>query len=162
MGSFKRKDNGEGHTAQKRAKVNDSGKQKANHQSERKGGETSESKIKSKLHSSETTSPAAAPAFSSVFRDEEPAFPRGGGSVLTPLEQRQIQAQAKKDALFEDGSGRAAGGSDEEENGGTENGASKSKKKPRRNTSVQNKSSKETSAAQGVIIEGLSFKVRST
>lgn len=29
-------------------------------------------------------------------------FPRGGGSVLTPLEQKQISIQAKKDVLFEE------------------------------------------------------------
>ena len=29
-------------------------------------------------------------------------FPRGGGSTLTPLEYKQVKAQATKDALFED------------------------------------------------------------
>lgn len=38
----------------------------------------------------------------SVLKDEEPMFPRGGGSVLTPLEQKQIQAEAKADAKRED------------------------------------------------------------
>ncbi|KAJ5755064.1 hypothetical protein N7533_004607 [Penicillium manginii] len=37
----------------------------------------------------------------SVLRDDEPSFPRGGGSVLTPLERKQIQIQAHKDVLFE-------------------------------------------------------------
>ncbi|KAF5009607.1 hypothetical protein FDECE_4212 [Fusarium decemcellulare] len=35
----------------------------------------------------------------SLLKDEEPMFPRGGGSVLTPLEQKQIQLEAKADAL---------------------------------------------------------------
>ncbi|KAF4980475.1 hypothetical protein FZEAL_3520 [Fusarium zealandicum] len=35
----------------------------------------------------------------SLLKDEEPLFPRGGGSVLTPLEQKQIQLEAKADAL---------------------------------------------------------------
>ncbi|KAH8696661.1 putative rRNA biogenesis protein RRP5 [Talaromyces proteolyticus] len=37
----------------------------------------------------------------SIVRDEEPSFPRGGGSVLTPLERKQIQQQATRDVLFE-------------------------------------------------------------
>lgn len=32
---------------------------------------------------------------------EEAAFPRGGGSILTPLEHKQIQIQATRDVLFE-------------------------------------------------------------
>ena len=39
---------------------------------------------------------------------EEPAFPRGGSSVLTPLEQKQIQIQAKQDVLFEQTTGKKA------------------------------------------------------
>jgi len=38
-------------------------------------------------------------------REEEPLFPRGGGSILSPLEQKQIQLQAKADALFDTASG---------------------------------------------------------
>ncbi|KJZ74775.1 hypothetical protein HIM_05892 [Hirsutella minnesotensis 3608] len=37
-----------------------------------------------------------------LSKDEEPIFPRGGGSVLTPLEQKQIQLEAKADAMQED------------------------------------------------------------
>ncbi|KAI9885781.1 MAG: hypothetical protein M1823_002410 [Watsoniomyces obsoletus] len=37
----------------------------------------------------------------SVLREEEPLFPRGGGSVLTPLEHKQINLEAKRDVLFE-------------------------------------------------------------
>jgi rRNA biogenesis protein RRP5 len=44
--------------------------------------------------------PAPAPAVS-LLREEEPLFPRGGASVLTPLEHKQIQIEAKNDALFE-------------------------------------------------------------
>ena len=47
----------------------------------------------------ETTAPKASEL--SVLRDDEPSFPRGGGSVLTPLERKQIQIQAHKDVLFE-------------------------------------------------------------
>lgn len=38
----------------------------------------------------------------SVLKEEEPIFPRGGGSVLTPLEQKKIQLDAKADAMRED------------------------------------------------------------
>ena len=37
----------------------------------------------------------------SVLREEEPAFPRGGASVLTSLEQKQIRIEATQDVLFE-------------------------------------------------------------
>ncbi len=33
--------------------------------------------------------------------EEEPAFPRGGASILTPLEHKQIQIEATRDVLFE-------------------------------------------------------------
>ncbi len=34
-------------------------------------------------------------------KGEEPAFPRGGASVLTPLEHKQIHIDATRDVLFE-------------------------------------------------------------
>lgn len=42
----------------------------------------------------------AAPAKRSVLQSEESAFPRGGGSVLTPLEVKQAANDATKDVLF--------------------------------------------------------------
>ncbi|KAL3445564.1 hypothetical protein BJX65DRAFT_143126 [Aspergillus insuetus] len=44
-----------------------------------------------------------------VLRDDEPSFPRGGGSVLTPLERKQIHIKATKDVLFEQKSGGRKG-----------------------------------------------------
>ncbi|KAM0253366.1 hypothetical protein ACHAQJ_007259 [Trichoderma viride] len=41
-------------------------------------------------------------AIISVLKDDEPVFPRGGGSVLTPLEQKKIQMEAKADAIREE------------------------------------------------------------
>jgi rRNA biogenesis protein RRP5 len=38
---------------------------------------------------------------SSVLSVEEKSFPRGGASVLTPLEHRQVQIEATEDVLFE-------------------------------------------------------------
>jgi rRNA biogenesis protein RRP5 len=37
----------------------------------------------------------------SLLTNEQPAFPRGGASLLTPIERKQIQAQATRDALKE-------------------------------------------------------------
>ncbi|KAL9612971.1 MAG: hypothetical protein Q9167_002448 [Letrouitia subvulpina] len=48
------------------------------------------------------------PALQTVLRPEEPAFPRGGASVLTPLEHKRIQIQAKNDVLFEQATGKMA------------------------------------------------------
>ncbi|KAI0526659.1 hypothetical protein F5B22DRAFT_641799 [Xylaria bambusicola] len=50
--------------------------------------------------------PTIAPGVSRL-KEEEPLFPRGGGSVLSPLEHRQISIQAKQDVLFEQESGQA-------------------------------------------------------
>ncbi|KAI0435204.1 hypothetical protein F5Y09DRAFT_294008 [Xylaria sp. FL1042] len=51
--------------------------------------------------------PTSAPGVSRL-KEEEPLFPRGGGSVLSPLEHRQISIQAKQDVLFEQESGQGA------------------------------------------------------
>ncbi|KAI4160530.1 MAG: hypothetical protein LQ342_005637 [Letrouitia transgressa] len=50
-----------------------------------------------------------------VLKPEEPAFPRGGASVLTPLEHKRIQIQAKNDVLFEQATGKKAPRSDYED-----------------------------------------------
>ena len=60
-----------------------------------------------KKEKSQSAKPATAPVVSRLVA-EEPLFPRGGGSVLSPLEHKQIQVQAKTDALFEEQSGAAA------------------------------------------------------
>ncbi|KAI1355729.1 hypothetical protein F5Y01DRAFT_269647 [Xylaria sp. FL0043] len=51
--------------------------------------------------------PTSTPGVSRL-KEEEPLFPRGGGSVLSPLEHRQISVQAKQDVLFEQESGQGA------------------------------------------------------
>ncbi|KAK2801774.1 rRNA biogenesis protein rrp5 [Onygenales sp. PD_10] len=102
--------------------------------------------------------PSKAPAVS-VLREEEPAFPRGGASALTPLEHKQIQIQATRDVLFEQ-KGVPAGGDDEGEDG-MEDGApkqlNKNKSKKMKAKSKKQKSLEE-SAKQGVRIEGLNYK----
>ncbi|KAI0883423.1 nucleic acid-binding protein [Annulohypoxylon maeteangense] len=55
---------------------------------------------------SSSNSKPAKPSAVSRLKEEEPLFPRGGGSVLTPLEHKQISIQAKQDVLFEQESGQ--------------------------------------------------------
>ena len=100
----------------------------------------------------------------SVLRDEEPSFPRGGGSVLTPLERKQIQIQATRDVLFEQKrSGKPAAGLDDDVSDADvdmqdEGGKSVTTKKSRKS---KNKKSRDTEkkAKEEVRVEGLSFKV---
>ena len=92
------------------------------------------------------TRPKAA-AVVSVLKEEEPMFPRGGGSVLTPLEQKQINQDAKADARREEEfetSGKAA---------------AKKKRKASQKTSKKSQSTKEETD-DSVKIESLNFKVR--
>ncbi|KAF2486083.1 hypothetical protein BDY17DRAFT_290821 [Neohortaea acidophila] len=65
----------------------------------------------------------------SLLQQEERAFPRGGASVLTPLDHKQIKAQAERDVLFEQNTGASLG--EEEENAG----AVRHAKKPKRSKS---------------------------
>ncbi|KAJ4372710.1 rRNA biogenesis protein rrp5 [Didymella sp. IMI 355093] len=75
----------------------------------RKSDGAVESPAKSKPEKTERAAPKA-----SVFKDEEASFPRGGASVLTPLEHKQIQIKANQDVLFEQTGGKRTGGGDDE------------------------------------------------
>lgn len=100
----------------------------------------------------------SAPA--SVFKDEEKAFPRGGASVLTPLEHKRIQIKANQDVLFEQaGTKRTTddGFSDMGSEAGDKAAPKPSKKKLfKKSKKSHNISEKEAS----VRVEGLSYKVR--
>lgn len=87
-----------------------------------------------------------------TVQGDEPLFPRGGGSVLTPLEHRQITIQAKQDALFEEESGKPSKKADKTE---------KSDKKRKRKSSKKEDKTLGTSARDedAVKIEGLNYKV---
>jgi rRNA biogenesis protein RRP5 len=91
----------------------------------------------------------------SKVKDEEVAFPRGGASLLTPLEHKQIQIEATRDVLFEQGAN-----SKSDEAGG--NGAPAEKKKHKLKK-VKGKGKKGSEAAEveeeHVRIEGLSYTV---
>ncbi|OTA93346.1 hypothetical protein M434DRAFT_395757 [Hypoxylon sp. CO27-5] len=81
----------------------------------------------------------------SRLKEEEPLFPRGGGSVLTPLEHKQISIQAKQDVLFEQESGQ----------GQKPERASKRKKTK---TPKDGKPGKSNQGEEGTKIESLNYK----
>ncbi|KAI3399892.1 hypothetical protein diail_5403 [Diaporthe ilicicola] len=96
--------------------------------------------------STDKTAPSA-PSIARV-KEEEPLFPRGGGSVLTPLEHKQITIQAKQDALFEEESGKAAKKGDKD-----------SKKKKRKSSGKDDKkTARQAHDPDAVKIEGLNYK----
>ena len=100
------------------------------------------------------TKPITAATKLSKVREEDVAFPRGGASVLTPLEQKQIQIEATQDVLFEQ---QGAKSSRMEVDG--EEGNVTATKKPK----VRGKGKKGAQPAeveeQAVKVEGLSYKV---
>lgn len=67
----------------------------------RKGDDASEARPEKKHKNRDLTVPLV-----SAVINEEPAFLRGGASILTPLERKQIHIQAKQDVLFEQGTGK--------------------------------------------------------
>lgn len=91
-------------------------------------------------------------AKSSLLQPEERAFPRGGASVLTPLEHKQIKLDAEQDVLFEQ-NGKSTGTEqyDDEE---TEVKSRQDKK--RRKTSKETPGSKDEK--DHAKIQGLSYK----
>jgi rRNA biogenesis protein RRP5 len=54
----------------------------------------------------EDTAGERKPVAKTVLSQEERSFPRGGASVLTPIEQKQIEARAERDVLFEQQTGQ--------------------------------------------------------
>lgn len=128
-------------------------------------GEAEQGKDQKKQRTSESTSDLK-PTELTVLRDDEPSFPRGGGSVLTPLEKKQIHIQATKDVLFEQkgskkSSGNSAVGDDDEdiEMNDAEDNATSVKQRGKRKTKSKKRAEQEANEKQGVRIEGLNFKV---
>ena len=102
----------------------------------------------------------------SILKGEEPAFPRGGASVLTPLEHKQIQIQATRDVLFEQKTGKKSGplDSEDEENEDDQDGAPVKVSKPKGSIRKPKQKSRENGGSEarkesGVRIEGLSYTV---
>ncbi|KAK4692586.1 rRNA biogenesis protein RRP5, partial [Lecanoromycetidae sp. Uapishka_2] len=99
----------------------------------------------------------------SVLKEEEPAFPRGGASILTPLEHKQIQIQAKNDVLFEQSTGKKAARNEFEEEDNDEDmpdqpntSTTKSRHKPKLK---ERKNGKDGVVEEVALrVEGLSYK----
>ena len=101
---------------------------------------------------------------SSVLKEEEPAFPRGGASILTPLEHKRIQIQAKQDVLFEQSTGKKAARNDFEDEENDESMPDQPNgpiKKTKSKSKLNDKKEKKIRVVEEatVRIEGLSYKV---
>ncbi|KAF8451798.1 hypothetical protein BGX38DRAFT_1181201, partial [Terfezia claveryi] len=90
---------------------------------------------------------------------EEAVFPRGGGSVLTPLELKEVTNQAVKDVLFE--TGASMSGERNAEGNVDLDGEEKKPKHKKRKTEHAKKGQKKGDTEKedtGPKVEGLSFK----
>lgn len=103
------------------------------------------------------------PVKASILQQEERAFPRGGASVLTPLEHKQIKIQAERDVLFEQSGGKKQKpevySDDEDQDAalGADPTGAPSKKKRKTKAEKRAAKSAEDSKPQ-VKIHGLSYK----
>ncbi|KAK3044606.1 hypothetical protein LTS18_000825, partial [Coniosporium uncinatum] len=97
------------------------------------------------------------PQKASVLKQEERAFPRGGGSVLTPLEHKQIQIDATRDVLFEQ-AGKPTQNTEYEDAG--ENAAPGTKLVEKRKKKSKEKKTGATKVKEEpkIKVEGLSYK----
>nr|POF13886.1 rrna biogenesis protein rrp5 [Quercus suber] len=101
------------------------------------------------------------PVVNSILQSEDRAFPRGGASVLTPIEQKQIKAQAERDVLYEQQTGLKVSHDGEDEDlfdeNHTEEEAARTKKKARKSKREDVKD-KTKVGGPTVRIQGLSYK----
>lgn len=112
-----------------------------------KSDKTSKRDEKKGAKDTEKPTPSAKPI--ATVQGDEPLFPRGGGSILTPLEHKQITIQAKQDALFEEESGKP---SKKPEKG--------DKKRKRKSSKKEEKAVGSSAKDEDAIkIEGLNYKV---
>ena len=107
------------------------------------------SKASSKSANAAISTNGPKPSTVSLLKDEEPMFPRGGGSVLTPLEQKKIHLEAKADAM-------------RDEEFGTSKKSTKTKERKSKATSKRDKTAGSKPDEDIVKVESLSFKVRAT
>ncbi|RMZ42000.1 hypothetical protein AFCA_006920 [Aspergillus flavus] len=139
--------------SQKRVRV---GAEERKDQKKQKTGASGEGKTKPDAGSGPKASELT------VLRDDEPSFPRGGGSVLTPLERKQIQIQATKDVLFEQKATKGSSKNDEHDEDAemedVDDTTATATKKSRKRKTKSKKSADEAQDKQGVRIEGLNFK----
>ncbi|KAI9790581.1 MAG: rRNA biogenesis protein rrp5 [Piccolia ochrophora] len=99
------------------------------------------------------------PAKPSLLREEEPAFPRGGASVLTPLEHKQINIDADRDVLFEQASRKHGAGASSADD---EDAAVVSSDRPKKKRRISSSRGEVDHTAKGAQVypkpEGLNFK----
>ncbi|KAH0538406.1 hypothetical protein FGG08_005006 [Glutinoglossum americanum] len=112
-----------------------------------------------KENSEKTPASTVQPTKLSTLREEEPAFPRGGASVLTPLEYKQIQIDATRDVLFEQNALRKSGDApgDDSEKANDTVGPLK-KRKILRGKKIKKANATRENEENEVRIEGLSYK----
>jgi rRNA biogenesis protein RRP5 len=128
----------------------------------KEGRETKAPKTTVPAAESSTPNVEKKPVQKSVLQLEEKSFPRGGASVLTPLEHKQIQVKATQDVLFEQsGSKRPVrhDSSDDDFDQPAEEATEKRPSKKQRKSTAEKKGK-----ANGVVekqerrIEGLGYK----
>ncbi|KAM0722465.1 hypothetical protein Q7P37_001906 [Cladosporium fusiforme] len=97
------------------------------------------------------------PAVKSVLQQEERSFPRGGASVLTPIEKKQIEARAERDVLFEQQTGQKP-----VRNEGDEDLFDEEEEEEAKSSKKKSKASKKDSGLKikgsGIKIQSLSYK----
>ncbi|EMC98194.1 hypothetical protein BAUCODRAFT_32189 [Baudoinia panamericana UAMH 10762] len=94
----------------------------------------------------------------SVLQQEERAFPRGGASVLTPIEHKQIKAQAERDVLFEQQTGQKAPGRDDADGELFGEEPTQEPVRKKRKTKQSNSTAAPQGTGSGIRIQGLSYK----
>ncbi|KAM7202265.1 hypothetical protein V8F20_004432 [Naviculisporaceae sp. PSN 640] len=140
MGSLKRKERPSAAQASKSPKPTSDSRPSKRTKSSESGKDEGKKK---KDDSKSVTAPVV-----SRLKEEEPLFPRGGGSILSPLEHKQIQIQAKNDVLFEQESGK----------GKKKDKGAKASKKDKRKSKGDESSTKAARDEDAVKIESLNFK----
>jgi rRNA biogenesis protein RRP5 len=95
----------------------------------------------------------------SLTKGEEVAFPRGGASVLTPLEYKQIHIDATRDVLFEQ---QTTSRKRETQDGDSAEPVMTKSSTKKRNYkfNIQKATEKQHAEDESVQIESLSYKVR--
>jgi rRNA biogenesis protein RRP5 len=94
----------------------------------------------------------------SVFNDGEKSFPRGGASVLTPLEHKQIQIKATQDVLFEAAGGKKKGGDGEFSDADSDVEMENAPKASKKRKSKKDKKGKKEEEEVAIKVESLSYK----
>ncbi|KAL6864274.1 hypothetical protein J3F83DRAFT_743211 [Trichoderma novae-zelandiae] len=139
MSNLKRKDAPGGNPPSKSAKNSKAARPSKNEASAKDAKPSTKAHRKPEAATEESTSAAVV----SVLKDDEPVFPRGGGSVLTPLEQKKIQMEAKADAIREEE---------------FETGAKSQKKKAKKSAVKGDKKTEKKAEEDTIRIESLNYK----